>query len=296
MSLPPDTGAVELTAFRQHTAHLLARGERLDRRGFAELRHPSTIREVGSSCCMTEEQRGRGSSSGLLSSVMYTDDQGACISCTVHGVFGPPWAQRPNEGRLNVHVNAPFLPEYGGAGSTLMGNTGLVHTAAVDLPLRQVEGYVLAVLESCVDLTQLSILPAEACWVITVSITLLNVDGGLRAAALHAAVAALHDLVLPRARLPNGEVVERRVLRLCFVPVACTFAVLGGETVRLLADPTAIEEAVADGILTITVDEYDNIVDLQQLGQYPLMTSVLQAAIQVWKGSAAGVRKGLLSA
>lgn len=303
MSLPPDTGSVEIIAYREYVSRLLAKGERPDHRSFDSIRLPSVAREVtatssgASSSSPTTTKKPSLSSSppkeqvsqdGLLSSVILRDDGGTCIACTVHAVFGPPWTQRPNRGRLNVRVTAPFLLDLMSAsGFTSAGGRGgaAVATGLADYPLRQVEGYVRGVLSACLDLSQLAIYPAEACWVLTVTLTLINVDGGIRAAALHAAVAALHGLLLPRALLPNGAIVQARRLRLTCVPVACTYGVVaasggGGGGVQLLADTSAIEENVADGVVTVAVDEEGNLIDLQQLGRYPLMPSVLGKIVE----------------
>ncbi|EPY16165.1 hypothetical protein STCU_11509 [Strigomonas culicis] len=129
--------------------------------------------------------------------------------------------------------------------------------------------------------------------------TCLLADGGLRAAALHATLAALRGLVLPRARLPDGGVVEPIPLRLTRVPVACTYGVVGGTApgspkLQLLADTSAIEEYIADGIVTIAVDEGNNIVHLQYGCPTPLSPSVLVACVRQWQQKAPAVRAAIL--
>jgi exosome complex component RRP45 len=307
MSLPPNTGSVELTSFRAHTVQLLMRGERLDKRDFAACRIPTVVREerVGASADVSSSGSSSASGvvtssanlvhSGNLAAVMYTDHYGACIQCTVQGLLGPPRPNTPAAGRLNVHVEAPFLEQLGGAGgANYRSFQYVISNGNADLPLRQLEGYVGAVLDGCFDLRQLCIYEGEACWVLNVNVTLLSFDGGLRAGSLHAVLAALHHLHLPRTRLPNGDVIESRQLRLSCLPVVCTFGFLAGAQVRLLTDTTAIEEYVADGLITVAVGESGEVVSVHQTGRCPLLAQALTAAVQQWmQHGSAEVRKAL---
>ncbi|KPI85869.1 putative exosome-associated protein 2 [Leptomonas seymouri] len=306
MSLPPNTGSVELTAFRAHTAQRLARGERLDKRDFATCRIPTVMREerFSASSDVSGGSSSGGSNAittsinptnnGSLAAVMYTDNYGACIHCTVRGLLGPPRPSAPAAGRLNIHVEAPFLEqldETGGA--NYKSFQYIISNGNADLPLRQLEGYIRTMLEGCFDLRQLSIYDGEACWVLNVNVTLLSFDGGLRAGSLHAVLAALHKLHLPRTRLPNGDVIESRQVRLSSLPVVCTFGFLAGEQVRLLTDTTAIEEYVADGLITVAVSESGEVVGVHQTGKCPLLAQALSAAVQQWMQGSAEVRKAL---
>lgn len=302
MSLPPNTGSIELTSFRTHAAQLLARGERLDRRDFATCRVPTVVREerVGAS---TEASSASSNAittsvnlanSGNLAAVMYTDNYGACIQCTVQGLLGPPRPHAPAAGRFSIHIEAPFLKQLGGAGeANYKSFQYIVSNGNADLPLRQLEGYISTVLEGCLDLRQLSIYEGEACWVLNLNVTLLSFDGGLRAASLHAVLAVMHRLRLPRTRLPNGDVVDSRQVQLSCLPVACTFGFLAGAQVRLLTDTTAIEELVADGLITVAVGESGEVIGVYQTGRCPLLAQALTAAVQQWIQSSAEVRKAL---
>lgn len=211
---------------------------------------------------------------GVLASLMYTDECGTCVTCEVLGVFGPPPLASRKEGRLSVHVTAPLLRRHGGESAVgggvelLRRNVDVLSSGQEDLPLRQLEGFVSSVLHKCIDLRQLCVLEGEACWVLTVSLTLLNADGGLYGSTLAAAVAALQNLQLPRSLLPNGDVVEPRILRLSSVPLACTYGIfmhpIAGPT--WLADICAGEELVVDSQVTITLSEQGGLVDLRQWG------------------------------
>ncbi|KAG5496414.1 hypothetical protein JKF63_02716 [Porcisia hertigi] len=310
MSLAPNTGSVELTAYSAHVSRLLARGERIDKRGFDTCRVPTIVREErcgGAAVTGTTPRSFQSpggsviaspntpSNSNSLAAVMYTDSYGTCIQCTVQGLLGPPRPDRPAAGRLNIHVEAPFV-EYlgGGARSTNYRSFQyMITNGSADLPLRQLEGYIGTVLDGCFDLRQLSIYEGEACWVLNVSVLLLSFDGGLRAGSLHAVLAALHKLHLPRTRLPNGDVIEGRQVQLSCMPVACTFGFLAGAQVRLVSDTTAIEEYISDGLITVAVSETDGIVGVHHTGRCPLLAQALTAAVQKWIAASGAMRKAL---
>ncbi|CCW68428.1 unnamed protein product [Phytomonas sp. Hart1] len=291
MSLPCDTGSVELATYRGYVSERLNKSERLDERKLGEVRLPKVSRNVGTTLVGDTKSEGRGS---LLSSVLYTDDYGTSIISDVHAVFGPPHSQTPDEGRLNVFVSAPFLKDNGGFASPGSQNNTVITNGLADYPLRQTEGYVRGVLESCIDLRQLCVYANEACWVLTTSLTLLNVDGALRASALHAAVAALYNLALPRAQLPNGDVVNQIDLHFSCVPIACTFGVLPKETLSFLVDTTAIEEMVCDGVITVAVDETGGLVDFYQLCSRSLPPQVLISASEAAYRLSGDIRKRLI--
>lgn len=292
MSLHPDTGSVELAAYCHYVSKNVAGGVRLDGRGFADIRCPHIAKEVSGPA--SGATSAIGTSGGTpFASVLYTDDAGSCISCDLHGVFGPPRTESPEEGRLNVHVSAPFMQDHGSLSSHDGFSNVAISNGLADLPLRQVEGYVLEVLKSCLDLGQLLIYPGEACWVLTVNLTLMNIDGSIPSAAVHAAVAAFEGLTLPRALLPNGDTVERRAIHLDTVPVSCTYGVLGGSPVLLLADPTAAEEKICDGIYTVALDEQEGIVQSYHVGQYPLRVDTLVEAMGMLRQVAPNVRRQL---
>lgn len=272
-------------------------------------------------------QAARFKKSGRLLSRMYTDDRGTCIHCDVDGLFAPPPLHSRKEGRLTIHVACPFLRRHGrevmsgGGVDLLKRNNTILFSGDEDLGRRQLEGFLTSVLHRCVNMEQLCVIEGEACWLLEVTLTLWNVDGGLWGATLLTVVSALQQLMLPRALLPNGEVVEARQVQLTRTPMACTYGVLSvpvssssplstseedekenkkSQTLSLLpsasgtsnsstptttpspneahadtnrdgkvlwlADPTAAEEMVVDGHLTVTLDEKDGIVEIRQIG------------------------------
>nr|CAO85913.1 exosome subunit EAP2 [Leishmania tarentolae] len=310
MSLAPNTGSVELTAYSVHASRLLERGERIDKRALDKCRLPTVVREErfgGSAVAGVVAVSPQSPSSGNMAStnhvvdgkslaaVMYTDSYGTCIQCTVHGLLGPPRPDQPAAGRLHVHVEAPFVEHLGGGANSTNPRSFqyMIASGNADLPLRQLEGFIGTVLDSCFDLKQLSIYEGEACWVLKVSVLLLSFDGGLRAGSLHAALAALHKLHLPRTRLPNGDVIAGRQVQLSCMPVACTFGFLAGAQVQLVADTTAIEECITDGLITVVVNEAERILSVHHTGRCPLLAQALAAAAQQWIATSGAMRKAL---
>ncbi|RNF27559.1 exosome-associated protein 2 [Trypanosoma conorhini] len=271
MSLPPATGAVELSSFKQHVIRLLAQGKRLDGRSFDAIRAPHIL----------HDDRQAAKTNSLLASKLYTDETGTSLGCTVTGVFGPPQSRYPEEGRLTVDVTAPFFPSYS--------------AVQIEGTLHEVARFVRSTIISCLDLAALCVISGEACWVLRVELTVMNADGGLRAAALHTAVAALHNLTLPKARLPSGDVVESRCLRFHRMPVAATIGVSAAAgDMRFLLDTNAAEESVADGVLTVVVDEADGIVALVHHGKFPLLVPALTGAIDMLTSRSATLRSAIL--
>lgn len=283
--LAADTGSVEDSTFKLFIAEGIAKGtNRPDgRAGRQDVRIPKTVFE-------------EGCGGGVLRSLMYTDDRGTCVSCDVKGVFGPPPLTSRLEGRLNVHATAPLLRRPGAdrssGGAEMLRSADVVNGAQEDLGLRQIEGFVACILRRCVDLRQLCVVEGEACWVLSVHITLLNVDGGLFGCSLTAAVSALMNLALPRSLLPNGEVASARVLRFTNVPLACTYGVLNHPTAGplWLADLNAGEELTVDSTLTLTLSEDGSIMDLRQLGS---LMGLEVEMVKHWSSTHKKIRKDL---
>ncbi|ORC87445.1 putative exosome-associated protein 2, putative,3 exoribonuclease [Trypanosoma theileri] len=271
MSLPPATGAVELVSFNQHVAQLLRQKKRLDERSFNSIRKPQILQDI----------MGEMRTDGVLASTLYTDNTGTCVNCTVSGVFGPPPMEYPDEGRLTVDVTAPFFSNQ--------------NTIKIEGALRELARFVRSTIISCMDLSELSVISGEACWVLQVDLVLLNADGGLRAATLHAAVAALNNLTLPKARLPNGDVVESKHLQFHRIPVATTIGMfLANGELQLLMDTNAAEEGVVDGLFTVVLDESDGIVAFVHHGMYAVNPSLLTGVINAFTSHSKALRLAIV--
>jgi exosome complex component RRP43 len=145
----------------------------------------------------------------------------------------------------------------------------------------------------------LVIAPGRAAWRLCVDVYCLDFAGNLPDAALLAALAALAHVALPAARFdadarrvlvgaeagPAGVAGMRPAgaLALTSRPVALSFATLLGRT---LADPSAEEEALADGQLTAVVDERGRLRELHKPGGAPLADAELRACVDAARARA----------
>lgn len=148
------------------------------------------------------------------------------------------------------------------------------------------------------DLEQLGIETHKSAWRIVVSVVVLNYDGNVEDAALLAVVAALKDTLLPPSKVVRDEsgnevialnttelgsvsINEQRqgkMLKLNYIPIPLTIGFflmnedgtrnrrnmnmggnIGRNKYKMLIDPTAQEEQVLDGIMSIVIamDEAD---------------------------------------
>lgn len=218
------TGNVEAYAFHQNTLELLRASKRRDGRQLNDIRSLTAQRDVADRC---------------LASAMVSLG-GSVAQCAVRGCFGPPTPSAPDEGRLEVLVEAPFASP---------------HLDTTQDARRAVAVFVRDVLRSTLCTKMLAVVPGEACWVLNVDITILGADGSLRPLCLHAVVAALQRVVIPRARLPNGDYSTEFVWGYnaeSVLPVAVTCALAQSS---MLLDTTAAEESIADALLTVVLDE-----------------------------------------
>ncbi|CAG9462291.1 unnamed protein product [Pedinophyceae sp. YPF-701] len=122
----------------------------------------------------------------------------------------------------------------------------------------------------CVDARELCIVPRSACWVLRLDVNVLGADGGVRDAALIAAVSALRTLRLPPVQLNDVGNVEAdgggagRALTLARLPASVTCGVSRG---RVIADLTAEEEALVDGAVCVTLADADTLLGIEKLGE-----------------------------
>ncbi|CUG88260.1 exosome-associated protein 2, putative [Bodo saltans] len=218
------TGNVEPQAYHQQTVELLQQSKRRDGRDASTLRRTTTQSEVSNTSL--------GSATASIG--------GSVAQCTVRGCFGPPTAEAPNAGRLDVLVEAPFASP---------------HLDSTQDARKALSVFLRDVLRSTLSTAPLSVVPGEACWVLSVDVTILAADGSLRSLCLAAVVAALQRIVLPRARLPNGDYTNEVLWGYCtspVLPVAVTCAQIQG---TVLLDVTSSEESIADALVTIVFDE-----------------------------------------
>ncbi|QQG39939.1 MAG: exosome complex protein Rrp42 [Candidatus Aenigmatarchaeota archaeon] len=154
---------------------------------------------------------------------------------------GTPFADTANEGVLMV--NAELGPKASPEFETGPPKEGAIELARViDRGIRE---------SKCIDLEALCITPKEKVWMVSVDIDPINDGGNILDAAGIAAIAALHDVKIPKldedVRPIFGTNSGKLKLRHIPIPVT-TFKVNGA----LVMDPDFEEEASAEARLTVT--------------------------------------------
>jgi len=223
MTFLPATDGVAWHTFKQHVLQRLAQSERVDGRGLDQLRDTECTRDVMSG------------GSTFASSVVRSGK--SLVQCVVKGAFAPPCPDTPHLGRIEVSVDAPLQ------------STSTGFDPAVAETKRTIASFVGSLAQSLFDLESLCIIRGEACWLLSVQLTILGSDGSVRGLCWNAVVSALSRVTLPRALLPNGECCEAMEWRLpsALKPVAVTAAIVRG---TLVVDPTSAEETIADILVT----------------------------------------------
>jgi len=109
-----------------------------------------------------------------------------------------------------------------------------------------------------IDTKKLCITPGQEVWMLYVDIQVIDFDGNIIDAATLGALLALHNTTVPAARFGKGEDYK---LEVNGWPIAVTVVMINGQ---MMADPTEIEEAVAEARLTISTDENNDIRAMQK--------------------------------
>lgn len=228
---------------------------------------------------------------------------GTSVAASVSASLGAPAGERGSEGTLTFAVFMGALEGGGGAGSAAA-------TAAASSELARL--LERAVRDSgAVDLEALCVVPGSAVWRLRVEVHALADDGNLADAAALAAVAALAHSRRPDARARSGGGVRLRTaapplsLSLHHTPVAVSMGLFAAPAARLhtadetaaassastqagaaekyadvvVADPSALEERVADGRLTLIMNAHRELCGVHKLGGCPLAPDVLAAAV-----------------
>jgi exosome complex component RRP45 len=235
------------------------------------------------------------------------------VAAVVSASLGAPAADRGAEGSLSFAVFlgglAPAAPADGGGG----GGEAPRERAAASAELARLLERALRD-SGAVDLEALCVSPGAAVWRLRVEVHALADGGNLVDAAALAAAAGLAAFRRPDARAGAGGTVRLRrgapplALALHHCPVAVTLGLFAAPAARareagagapapadfadaVVADPSALEERVADGSLTLIMNAHRELCGVHKLGGCPLAPAVLAAAV-----AAAGERAQALVA
>ncbi len=138
-----------------------------------------------------------------------------------------------------------------------------------------------------IDMKRLCISPGERVWGLYLDIHVLDHDGNLFDASTLGIVLSLRGLAFPNSRFGMGE---DSPVPLGEMPVTLTFAKVAGE---LILDPTAEEEGVSDGRITMTIDPRGWVRAVQLGGCGHFTPEEVKRAHQLARSSAEVVRGSL---
>ncbi len=194
--------------------------------------------------------------------------------------IGHPFEDTPDQGVLMV--NAEFTPV---AHSTW--EPGPPPDAAVELARVVDRGLRSA---EILNLEELGLISGEKVYLIFVDLFVLNYDGNLIDACSAGALAALKTAEIPEFKVKKGklEKTDKQVkLDLESQPIAITYVKIGD---YFIMDPTADEEEVMDGRITVTIDQKGNVTTLQKAGPVGFTFEEIQKCINSAEEKAAEIR------
>ncbi|MBU0953575.1 MAG: exosome complex protein Rrp42 [Nanoarchaeota archaeon] len=199
--------------------------------------------------------------------------------------IGMPFSDKPNDGVLIVGAEcSPIASENFESGPPDENSIELARV--VDRGIRE---------SKAIDTEKLCITPGEKVWMVNLDLHIFNHDGNLIDACSLAAMAALQTAKLPKYD-PKTETLDTMThtdpLPVKRVPLAVSVAKIGKD---LIVDPTADEEAVMDGRLTMTTTEDGNICAMQK-GTAPFMFEEIEQAFDITKKKGDELRKALAAA
>lgn len=226
----------------------LSEWNRLDGRSFDEFRELKIIFGKDWGCCHVSLGETR-----VL----------AQVSCEVQ----EPKISRPSEGLLNINIEL-----------SPMGAPHFEASRQTDLSIQ-----LNRLLEKCfkdskaVDLESLCIKVKEKVWALRVDINVLNHEGNILDCASIACLAALAHFRRPDVTSDGEEIIVHTYSQrdpiptvMHHYPVCTTYALFNNGEI-IVADPTLIEEGVADAHITIATNAYKELCTLH-LGGNALMT------------------------
>ncbi|XP_064477474.1 exosome complex component RRP45-like [Ornithodoros turicata] len=197
-------------------------------------------------------------------------DRGCCIAslektkvlAQVSSELTTPKLGRPNEGYLvvNFELSPMAAPNFEPG---RLGDYGVEIGRLLERCIHD---------SRCVDLESLCLVNGEKVWQIRVDVQVLNHCGNVCECASVATIAALLHARIPNVTIEGNEITVHNTRDSVAVPihmhhhpycVSFAFYESGGE---ILADPTELEEKIADGILTVGANGRQEVCVLHQRG------------------------------
>ncbi len=195
--------------------------------------------------------------------------------------LGTPFEDTPDEGVLMV--NAEYTPVAHPTWEPGPPPEGAIELArVVDRGLRSAE---------ILNMEDLGLVSGEKVYIVFVDLYILNWDGNLIDACGVGALAALRNAAIPGYKVSKTNEVSETgksiKLKLRCEPLPITIYKIGN---HFILDATADEEEVADGRLTVTVDEKNNITTMQKSGAVGFTVDEIKKCINIATEKAAEIR------
>ncbi|MDP6741462.1 MAG: hypothetical protein QF544_00145 [Candidatus Thalassarchaeaceae archaeon] len=220
------------TLLREHLSELAARDERADGRGQWESRDLSV--EVG------VLERAEGSARVQIGDTI--------VFTGIKFQIQTPYPDRPDEGGLMTSVELrPLAGRHIEPGPPSPESIEMARV--VDRGIRE---------SGCIDTKDLCIIAGEKVWQVIIDCFAISDDGNLFDACALAAIAALHNSILPGERFDVGE---DRPLPVNKTPIMCSFQKVGG---RFVYDANREEELGGDERIHITLGGDNHVHSLQK--------------------------------
>jgi len=228
---------------QQFLLQCLMNGERLDHRQMLEQRNLHISFGIDHGCCTVDLGNTK---------IM------AQVSCALDR----PKESRPNEGRVNVHVELSTIA-FPSFDPTKSGELGVTIQRMLERSL----------LFSCaIDLEELCVRVGEKVWALHLYVHVLSHDGNLVDCSYIAAVTALKHFRRPDVTVSGQEVIVHTVeeknplpLTLHHMPLCISFSFFN-ECDNIAVDPTYLEEKVMDGVMMISMNKHREMCGLQMSG------------------------------
>lgn len=243
---------------RETIKRLITRGERIDGRGLEDYR-PIDI-------ALNIVPKAEGSALVKLGNTI--------IMTGIKLEIGTPYADRPNEGVLQVH--AEFVPLASPTFEPGPPDENAIEAARViDRSLRE---------PRAIRLEDLVIIPGKKVWLVFNDIYLLDHDGNITDAGMLSSMLALNTAKIPKIVNIEGDnviidkTIKEKPLPINLNVVTITIGLLED---NLIVDPSLDEELVLDSKITIGVDEKGRIVGIQKTGMKGMKTRELDRAIEL---------------
>ena len=204
---------------------------------------------------------------------------GTELIAAIHIEKGRPYPNLPESGTMHttLQMHPMASPRFG---KEDMATESVEISRVIDRGIRN---------SGAIDMDSLVITPGEEVWSLFVDILVIDFDGNLFDSSHMALIKALETTPLPFSRYDMGE---NKRIPIQGIPISTTFVKLGG---KIMYDPTALEERVADARITLVIDDDSHLRSLQKGGRGVFNTEEIMETFKRSTGAASELRRALLN-